>query len=147
MWYMKESELSVQCFVTYMSEDKLHLKNTSRVQSQTLESYEMQNSAWMFIFLSCFNRNYIPSPQVSFPPLLMGKLGLIIIHNSLCEKKMCTESHIYCRKARQEPPPLTLTNFTNNEETENMHGGKTVFLIQQTVFLLTQDSQWYQGSV
>lgn len=110
-----------------MTEDKLHLKNTSRMQNQTLESYEMLNPAWIFIFLSHFNYNYIAPLQASFPPLLVGRLGLIIIHNCLCEKRMCPESHIYCRKGRQELPPWILTNFTNNEETENMCGGENQF--------------------
>lgn len=43
-------------------------------------------------------------------------------------KRKCTLDHnfICCRKGRQDPPPLTLVNFTKNEETERM-GGKWCF--------------------
>lgn len=109
--------------VTYMTEDKLHLKNTSRLWSQTLESYKMQNSACMFVLLSHFNYNYIILPQISFPPLLVGRLGLIIIQWFSAHFLFT----VYCRKSSQEPPPLIVINFINDEETENMCRGINSF--------------------
>lgn len=59
----------------------------------------------------------------------IGRLGLIIFQNCLCEKKIYTVSHYFtcCRKGRQKPPPLTFVNFTNTEETWSVCGEKRCF--------------------
>lgn len=60
-------------------------------------------------------------------------------------KRRCALDHnfIVAEKVGKSPPLLTVVGFTNNEETESMCVGKNVFLIQQAMFFLTEDSQWY----
>lgn len=109
---------------------KEHIVNAS----QTLESYEMQNWVWILIFLSLFNHNYIPLPQGSIPYLLTGILGLIIIHNCLCENKMYSGSQLHLLQRRwARAPSLNTCQLYNNEETENRAGGEWCFWFSENV--------------